>query len=194
MSYFLSIQIWPAIVILAILMLLELIGLMRFFKHLKKVFRRISAPIPSTPFKNIEKIFESYRLVPERNLDFFKLSLESEDYSNDFLNQLIDYIHKLIFTVALAGLTFVITITVAQLTFFKDNRELQQDHAKWIESIESMFEILNQGINGFSTILFYCLIVFIFACFHAFVSHTKESHRKKHLKIIEKVEQQRMNQ
>lgn len=182
------------LIMILFVFILEYIILLKFFKFIKAPFKRISVNKTETLFPNTEKLYLAYLLVPKENLKFFKLQLETEDFTNSYITNLIDAFQKIVLSVVIAGVTIATTISIASLTFFKDNKELQKNYFTWVESIQIISQNIKSGLDGFTIIIFITAVLFICYANSLFIKSVKEKTKNKHLKFIELVEKERANE
>ncbi|MCL9662195.1 hypothetical protein L2089_15985 [Paenibacillus hunanensis] len=175
---------WIAVIVIAIPGILEFFVFSSFIKHLKQPrLKHKHICTLSTP-QHVERLAHSYSSMNPLKRKLLKLWLETQDYNNTTLIQIIDLFQKTVLATAFAGSTIAITITVANLTFVKSN------YPSWSNMVSDLFTVLQLGMDSFSKI--FLLVTVAFCSLSIIISKrgAKDNIRSKHLKIIASVEEE----
>ncbi|MEK5238059.1 hypothetical protein NST99_20405 [Paenibacillus sp. FSL L8-0470] len=164
---------------------MDYINLFLFKRMLNNTYRKIKVEKVSRYLYTTDELLQRYKLVPKKNLNLLKLKLESEEYNNTSMTQIIDMFHKLVISITTAAIAVTITISVANLSFLKDNKILQEDQTSWIENVQINLLNFSNGMGFYIKFLLVCSFVFVVFSLHSQIQHTKNNLKKKHLRFIE---------
>ncbi|MBY9079528.1 hypothetical protein [Paenibacillus sp. CGMCC 1.18879] len=173
------------VIALLIITITEYFKLFLFHKMLSSTYKKIKVYNISQYLHSTDHLLQRYKLVPKKNLELLKLKLESEDYNNTTISQIIDLLHKLVFSITTAAIAVIITISSANLSFLKDNKILQEDKAAWIKNVKDTLATFSDGVDFYSNLLFAALFIYAIFSLHFQIEGSKNKSKKKHLRFIE---------
>ncbi|GGI98389.1 hypothetical protein [Paenibacillus hunanensis] len=90
----------------------------------------------------------------------------------------------------LAGITLTITITIANLAFLKDNKDLQKNYTVWVDITNKILNNLQIGLGSFTNIMLTCVLAFVVLAIIIVARSFKENYKSKHLKVIAAAEEE----
>lgn len=145
------------------------------------------------PFYNaVHRRYKAYVMLPDETFRNIKLGLRSMSKVSPF-EKTIDVFAKILFTVGLAVMTLVTTMTAALVAIFQ-NDELKEDKDQWLDQIISFIDTYQKFIDSFTVLINLAGAITAVAIIHYALMHMRNNLLNDHLVIIDEIELDRFNQ
>ncbi|WP_431090808.1 hypothetical protein [Paenibacillus sp. 8b26] len=147
----------------------------------------------SNSYNATNALYRSYKRLSEYKFKILKMNIKSYNPNNDYVEKIIDFFSKLIFTMAIAMMGYALTTSTSLLTYLNNikKEEQQSDHTAWIDNVNNIFKNYIEGFETYEKLFIIASALFILTANHILINTLKKNLHKKHLTIIEEIERER---
>lgn len=135
-------------------------------------------------------LYQLYDKLPPHLMKIKKLSLQTEQKTENIFEKSIDLFHKLFLTVMFTFIAFIGTTSATMINFLNGRRQDYNDD-EWISNVQKFIDTFGNGLNFFGSLTLISLYVCLFTINHLFIVSLKKKIIHHHLSIINEIEKER---
>ncbi|OMF17035.1 hypothetical protein BK131_03410 [Paenibacillus amylolyticus] len=170
---------------------LDIILYYGFLKFLREPFDELSPnrKIRKLQYKTIDSLYDAYKKLPKGKFKLAKMKIRAWQ-KPEFITQSIDFFMRIVISLLITTVGVSTTILIANLSFTNSIKTLHPDEQSWINSINKIFNLLNDGMSSYEFLVYIGTIIFFVAFANILILHLKVSLHKKHLIVIDEIEKE----
>ncbi|WP_277376183.1 hypothetical protein [Paenibacillus polymyxa] len=176
-----------------LLLILAFIDWSKFSKYLDKV-SELTKSKKRCEIKfdreSTNDLYQLYDRLPPHLMKIKKLSLQTEQKTENIFEKSIDLFHKLFLTVMFTFIAFTGTISATMINFL-NGRHQDYNNDEWVSNVQKFIDMFGSGLNFFGFLALISLYVCLFTINHLFIVSLKKKIINHHLSIINEIEKER---